>query len=176
MKQHDSVDRNGRVWGPHLPCVNCSRCSCYWSCNGAENAPIWSLIPVKHCLNSYLRKSIPLSILYVANSSMVMRPITKHKWSQPGYTNMTVSPGCFSGLSSHQMPIQYLWNLAEWGICSMNVQLRILRQLRKAVASTWAWISKKPLRFTSWNPCPEELKVHYLVLVWCSFHIHGVTY
>ncbi len=45
--------------------------------------------------------------------------------------------------SPYLNPIEHLWDLAEWEICIMDVQLTNLQQLHDAIMSIWTKISEE---------------------------------
>lgn len=91
---------------------------------------------------------------------------TKHKSSQTGSTNMTMSSVYFSGLSSHQMRIQYLWNLLEWRIwswaCSWQMCSNYIRQSCQHVQES------RNVSNPLWKPCPVELRLSWKLRRGCG--------
>ena len=81
----------------------------------------------------------------LAASSMIIHNVTKQKSSQTGFhehdneVNVLQWPSQSPGLN----PTEHLWNVLEWEIRSMNVQLTNLQKLLDAIMSTWTRISKE---------------------------------
>ncbi len=80
-----------------------------------------------------------------ATSSRIMHHVTKLKSSQTGFLNMTMSSLYSNDLHSHQISIQieHLWDVVDWMIHIMDVQLTNLQQLRDAIMSIWTKISEE---------------------------------
>ena len=68
--------------------------------------------------------------LLMATSSMIMHHVKKAK---------VIS----NWFHEHDILLEHLWDVVEWEICSMNVQLTNLQKLCDAIMSTWDRISKE---------------------------------
>ncbi len=77
----------------------------------------------------------------MATSSRIMHHVKNLKSSQTGFLKMTMSSLYSNGLHSHQISIQYIWDVVEREIRIMDVQPTNLQQLRDAIMSMWTTIS-----------------------------------
>ena len=117
------------------------------------------LIPISHGLNTtaYLTTiaehvhpfMATIYHLLMAASSKIMHHVTKQK-SQTDFINMKMSLVYFSGLSS-----QHLWDVVEWEIHSMNMQMTDLQKRCDAIKSHGPE-SQRNVSKILWNPCHEE--------------------
>lgn len=125
---------------------------------GGGGVTVWGiflLLSVEHCLHAtawvlLLTMSIPLwaqcTHLLMSTSSRIPCHVTKLNSSLTVFSNMTWHE--FTVLkwppqSSDLHPMEHLWNVMEWKICIMEVQLTNLQLLRDAIMSTWSTMSKK---------------------------------
>lgn len=73
---------------------------------------------------------------------------------------MTMSSGFFSGLppSLNLDPIEHLWDMEEWGIHGMNVQLTNM-QVCEVQSCQHGPEDLRNVFSILWNPCQEEVRL-----------------